>query len=239
MSQSFDRLVAADPARLRIGGAFAAGRAAAMALVLALATLVGAAPARAATPAESFVQTSIEKGLGILGNKKISDTQRKTEFREFLIGLTDIRRTALFTLGAARRSANPTDVDAFVDAFRDYAIAIYETRLSAYSGQSLKVTGSTERAPGDFVVTTLLVDPSGDTAEKQPIQVDFRVDQDNGKFVVLDASVVGVWLAIEERDQFTAFLAQHDNAVPALTKHLKELTKKLESGAPSGQASSH
>ena len=239
MSQSFDRFVAADPVRLRFGGALAAGRAAALALLLALMALVTIAPARAATPAENFVQTSIDKGLSILGNKKISDTQRKSEFREFLIALTDIRRTALFTLGAARRTANPADIDAFVDAFRDYAIAIYETRLSAYSGQSLKVTGSTERAPGDFVVTTLLVDPSGNTGEKQPIQVDFRVDQDNGKFVVLDASVVGVWLAIEERDQFTAFLVQNNNSVPALTKHLKELTKKLESSPPSGRTGGH
>ncbi len=89
------------------------------------------------------------------------DAQRATEFRDLLIGLTDIRRTALFTLGAARRTANPHDVDAFVDAFRNYAIAVYQSRLSAYSGQTLKVTGSTERAPGDYVVTTVLVDPNG------------------------------------------------------------------------------
>lgn len=230
MSQSFDRFDAAEPARLRFGRALAAGRAAALALLLALTALIAAAPAQAATPAEAFVQTNVEKGLSILGNKKISDAQRKSEFREFLISLTDIRRTALFTLGAARRTAKPGDIDGFVDAFRDYAIAIYQARLSAYSGQSLKVTGSTERAPGDFVVTTLLVDPSGDSSDKQPIQIDFRVDQNNGKFAVLDASVVGVWLAIEERDQFTAFLAQNNDSVPALTRHLKELTTKLQSG---------
>ncbi len=48
---------------------------------------------------------------------------------------------------------------------------------------------------------------------------------------MLDVSVVGVWLAIEERDQFTAFLAQHNNSVPALTKHLNELTAKLRRAA--------
>ena len=217
---------------------FAAARWMALSLMLALGTLFAVTPpAQAATPAETFVQTNIEKGLSILNNKTLTDVKRRAEFRAFLSGLTDIRRTALFTLGAARRTAKPADVDAFVDAFRNYAFAVYETRLSAYSGQSLKVTGSTERAPGDFVVTTLLVDPSGDTSEKQPIQVDFRVDRDDGRFVVLDASVVGVWLAIEERDQFTAFLAQHNNSVPALTKHLSALTKKLESSPPANQAS--
>ncbi len=102
-------------------------------------------------------------------------------------------------------------------------------------GQSLKVTGSTERAPNDFVVTTELVEPDGST-DKQPIAVDFRVFKDGGKFVVLDVSVVGVWLAIEERDQFTAFLAQHNNSVPALTRHLNELTAKLEAGGTQATA---
>jgi len=215
-----------------------AAQAALVALIVAAAALAGP-PARAATPAEHFVQTNIEHGLSILNNKAISDTERRSEFRHFLLGLTDIRRTALFTLGAARRTARPADVNAFVDAFRNYAIAIYQARLSAYSGQQLKVTGSTERAPGDFVVTTLLVDPSR-ASDRDPIQVDFRVDSKHGKFVVLDASVVGVWLAIEERDQFTAFLAQNNNSVPKLTHHLRELTTKLESGdSANGQASSN
>lgn len=219
---------------------FAALRRLALGLTLALGALLAATPAvQAATPAESFVQANIDKGLSILSNKKLSDSDRRAQFRDFLIGLTDIKRTALFTLGAARRTASPADVDGFVDAFRNYAIAVYQTRLSAYSGQSLKVTGSTERAPGDYVVTTLLVDPSSDSAEKQPIQVDFRVDGDNGKFVVLDASVVGVWLAIEERDQFSAFLAQNNDSVPALTKHLNDLAKKLESSPPENQANNH
>lgn len=208
----------------------AAARAAAMLLAAMLFTGLAAAPAAATAPVETFVQTNIQKGLEILNNRKISDAQRKENFRNFLLSFTDLRRTALFTLGAARRTASPADTDNFVNAFRDYAIAVYEARLSNYSGETLKVTGSTERAPGDFVVTTVLADPSSKAADKQPIQVDFRINKDNSKFVVLDASVVGVWLAIEERDQFSAFLAQNNDSVPTLTSHLKDLTAKLQSG---------
>ena len=80
------------------------------------------------------------------------------------------------------------------------------------------------------MVTSVLVDPNN-SADKQPIEVDFRVDgTGNNKFVVLDVSVVGVWLAIEERDQFSSFLAQHNDSVPALTKYLRDLAASLESG---------
>jgi phospholipid transport system substrate-binding protein len=194
-----------------------------------------AAPAVAAASlppnsAEAFVQTNVDKGLAILSNHRITDDARREQFRDFLTSLTDIKRIAMFTLGNARRTASPADVNSFVDAFRDYAVAVYESRLNQYAGQSLKVTGATERAPGDFIVTTVLVDPLGQAKNQEPIEVDFRVLADKGHMVVIDASVVGVWLAIEERDQFSAFLAQNNDSVPALVSHLKELTAKLRSG---------
>ena len=200
---------------------------AALSFALVLAASIVAAPARAQTPAESFVQVNIEKGLHILADKGIGETQRRSEFRDFLIGLTDIRSTALYTLGRWKRGASQQDIDAFVDAFRNFAIAVYQTRLSDYSGQTLKVTGSREHAPGDFVVMTQLVDPNA-PAGQQPIQVNFQVYKDASTFKVRDVSVEGVWLAYNERDQFDAFLKQHNFSVPALTRELQAKAKAME-----------
>jgi len=200
------------------------------AFVVAAAAFYAVGTAQAASPAEAYVQQNVQRGLTILNNHAIPDAQRRSQFREFLTSLTDIRRIALFTLGAARRTAAPADVESFVNAFRDYAVAVYESRLNQYSGQSLKVTGSTEGRPGDYVVTTVMVDPNGKANGQDPIEVDFRVEDDNGKFVVIDASIVGVWLAIEERDQFTAFLQQNNNNIGSLVSHLQQLTAQLRSG---------
>jgi phospholipid transport system substrate-binding protein len=200
--------------------------------LVAAATLFASVPAAAATPGETYVQTNVQRGLQILNNHSIPDAQRRAQFRDFLTGLTDIRRIALFTLGNSRRTASPADVEAFVNAFRDYAVAVYESRLTQYSGQSLKVTGSTDRAPGDTIVSTVLVDASGKTEGQDPIEVDFRVLNDGGKFVVIDASIAGVWLAIEERDQFSAFLEQNNDSVPALVSHLNELTRHIRAVGP-------
>ena len=210
----------------------AGARALVAACILTAATLMASVPAGAATPAESYVQENVQRGLQILNNHGLSDADRKSQFRDFLTGLTDIRRIALFTLGAARRTASPADVDAFVNAFRDYAIAVYESRLTQYSGQTLKVIGSTQIPSGDSIVSTVLVDPSARSQGQQPIQVDFRVTQDSGKLVVIDVSIAGVWLAIEERDQFSAFLEQNNNNVAALAAHLNELTQRIRSGGP-------
>jgi len=201
-----------------------------MALLLVLPFAFPSSPARAASPAETFIDQNVQKGLSILANQTISDALRKAQFRVFLLSLTDLNRIALFTLGPTKRTASDADKAAFVDAFRDFAVSIYESRLTAYSGQTLKVTGSTPTGRGDMIVQATLTDPH--SSNDQPLPVAFRVSNTDGKMVVIDVNVLGVWLAIEERDQFSSFLGDHANSVPALIAHLKELTLQMRNGGP-------
>lgn len=183
--------------------------------------------------AENYISANVQKGLTILNDRNMPDMQRRLEFRDFLTNLTDIRRIAIFTLGAARRTATPEQIDAFVNAFRNYAVAVYESRLRAYSGQTLRVIGASEHGPGDYIVRTQLVDPTGRTEQNgEPIEVDFRVDGTPGHYVVIDAAIAGVWLALEERDQFTAFLEENNGNLNALITHLNALTNRLRVGGP-------
>ena len=202
----------------------ALARRGALALIVAAASFLAAPAAVAASPAEAFVDANVSKGLAILNNKGEGADLRKTQFQSFILGLTDMHRIANFTLGQYRHGATPQDQDAFAAAFQNYAIAVYQSYFSKYSGQTLRVTGSQERAPGDTIVTTQMVDPN-DQSGQQPLEVDFRVLTDNGRYVVIDFSVAGIWLAIEERDQFSSFLGQNGGSIPTLISHLHELAK--------------
>ena len=215
--------------------AFPAARFAAVLAIVATALfgVGGRAFAQSAAGAEDYVRVNVQKGLSILNDKSLPDAQRRLEFRDFLTNLTDIRRIAIFTLGAARRTAAPQQIDAFVSAFRNYAVAVYESRLKAYAGQSLRVMGGTEHGPGDYIVRTVLVDPTGRTEQQgEPIEVDFRVDGTAGHYVVIDAAIAGVWLALEERDQFTAYLEENNGNLNGLISHLNALTNRLRAGGP-------
>ncbi len=203
-------------------------RRALLAFAVASTTLLVALPTSAsAPPAEEFVQTNVQKVLTILNNHSASLEQKRSQFEVFILGLTDMKRIAKFTLGQYRRTASPQDQDAFAAAFQSYAIAVYQSYFTKYSGQTLRVTGSQERAPGDTIVTTQLIDPN-DRSGQQPLEVDFRVLSDGGKFVVIDFSVAGIWLAIEERDQFSAFLGQNNGSIPILISHLRELARNYK-----------
>lgn len=181
--------------------------------------------ALAADPAETFVSENIQKGLALLNNRSLAPAQKRDQFENFLTGLTDLKRIADFTLGQYRRSASPADVAAFETAFQNYAVSVYQFYFSKYSGQTLKVTGSTQRAPTDYIVSTQLIDPA--KSGQQPLEVSFRVRTDGARPVVTDVSVEGVWLSLQQRDQFVAFLGQNNGNVKLLISYLSELAKQF------------
>ena len=92
------------------------------------------------------------------------------------------------------------------------------------------MVGSTEPRPTDFIVQTQLIDPS---SNQPPAEVDFRVRTDTGKPVLVDVAYQGVWLSLEQRDQFVAFLGQNNGNVRTLIAHLSDLAANL--GKPVSQ----
>jgi phospholipid transport system substrate-binding protein len=179
------------------------------------------APASAGADAEIFAQRLIDEGVGIL--RKTSDPMRRTKFREFVLRYADARKAALFTLGNYRRGASEADLDAFILAFTEYATAVYESRLDRYKGETLKVVGSIDNKPGDVTVNMIVVDPNA----RNPLRVAFRLLGANGNYRFVDIQVEGIWLSVDQRDQFTAFLAQNNGSIPRLTAHLRSQAQQI------------
>jgi phospholipid transport system substrate-binding protein len=169
----------------------------------------------AANPAEDFVSSNIQAGFNILNDPSLAVDARRDRFANFLLGLTDARGVALFVLGRYANGQSQDDLDAFVSAYRDYAISIYQTYFQLYAGQTLRVVSSRERAPGDFIVTTNMVGQPNMT-----MPIDFRVRTDGEKPLLVDVAVAGVWLGLAQRDQIQAVLAQNNGDIKALTAHL-------------------
>ena len=204
----------------------------ALAVFAALCLMTPPALAAAANPAEAFIQQNIDKGYTILNNASLPDDQRRMQFRNFMLGLTDVKRIGTFTLGQYANSASKADIDAFNAAFTDYAVAVYETRLGKYKGQSLKVTGSDQRAADDVVVNADVVNPAA-PPNAPVIKAAFRVRKTmDGKPIITDMQVEGIWLALSQRSDFTGYLQQHGGNVAALTENLKMQIQQL--GADAG-----
>jgi phospholipid transport system substrate-binding protein len=183
--------------------------------------------ARATPQTEAFIQQNFDKGYLILNDMSLSDAQRREQFRTLLLGLAASRRIAMFTLGSYAMGAAPATVDTFTQAFTNYSVSVYEKGLNRYQGQALKVTGSLDRAADDSVVQAELVSPNQSGA--QPIKIAFRVRRnETGAPTITDILLDGVSLATTERDEFTAYLKQHDGNIQELTKRLNAIADKPE-----------
>jgi len=170
----------------------------------------------AANAAEDFVGSNIQVGFDILNDKNASPAERRDRFASFLMGLTDARRVALFLLGRYANGAPQNDLDDYVAAYQDYALSIYQSYFQLYAGQSLRVVSSRERAPGDFIVTTSMTGQPNTAMD-----IDFRVRTDGAKPLLVDVGVAGVWLALAQRDQIQAVLAQNNGDIKVLIAHLR------------------
>ncbi|HEY1962256.1 MAG TPA: ABC transporter substrate-binding protein, partial [Rhizomicrobium sp.] len=204
--------------------------------ILALSVVAGTV-ANAATPVETFVQQNIDHGIALLKDTSLDDAVRRQQLAQMMAELLDTRKMALFMIADVRDKTAPSDLDAYVEAYKTFTIANYESQLSGFGGQSLKVTGSIQRAPGDYVVNAVLVDPAAPN-DPNALPIGFRVvEEADGKYGVVDASVAGIWLGLAQRSEFSGYLSQHGNSVPQLTAHLQEMAANLSAAATT--ASSH
>jgi phospholipid transport system substrate-binding protein len=212
---------------------------AAVAIALGLALPAGSAHAAQAAAAallpaintaEAFVQQSIDRGYQILKDTKITEAQRRAQFHDFLLGIMDARRIGMFTLGQYANGASKADVETFVTAFGDYTAAVYETRLNKYKEQILKVIGSASRAADDVVVNCNVTDPAH--PNDPPYKVSFRVRRGTeGKFIVTDMNIEGIWQTLSQRADFTGFMQQHGGRLGDLITDLKRQTQTLYGNA--------
>lgn len=193
--------------------------------MIGAASLMSVAPASAGQDAEVFAQRLIDQGVNILRNT--GDPARRAKFRDFITQYADARKTALFTLGNYRRGANDADLEAFVTAFTAYATAVYESRLDQYKGQTLKVVGSIDNKPNDVTVNMIVVDPNA----TNPLRVAFRLLGGNSNYRFVDIQVEGIWLSIDQREQFSAFLSKNNGSIPRLTAHLQAQAQQMMAGA--------
>jgi len=220
--------------RVRPRSRFAAILVLSMALgpVLALSPLIPASPARAQTSqrdltAESFVQTQAQRALRILNDR--SDAEKIRAFRDFTDQVADVTTITHFVLGKYNRTISPDDFQRFAVAFRDYASSVYESRLNDYHGQTLRVTGSTVRKPGDVIVASVVAGGG----QAQPVPVRWRVIHGAGGWKVYDVEVNGVWLAITEQQDFVSTIDNAHGDVGVLIDQLEKRNSENHVGAHS------
>ncbi|CAN5692716.1 ABC transporter substrate-binding protein [soil metagenome] len=154
--------------------------------------------------AEAFVEVQAQKVLSVLADRGLSLAQKQQAFRQLIDQIADVPKITNFVLGKYARTITPAQRAKFNTVFRSYAEAVYQSRISEFRGETLRVSGSVARAAGDVVVNTLVLGGGRD-----PIPVSWRVLGSGGAWKIVDVQIRGVWLAITQQQDFVSTI---DNA---------------------------
>jgi phospholipid transport system substrate-binding protein len=180
---------------------------AALSIALSCGLSFGPAAAQGARDAgaEQFVQVEAQRVLTVLSDRGRGAADKIRVFRGLIDQIADVPLITNFVLGKYARSITPAQRAEFAPVFREYAQNVYESRLTEYHGELLKVTGSVAKKPGDVVIASIV---SGGKLDK-PLPVAWRVLNRDGGWKIVDVQVSGVWLAITQQQDFVSTI---DNA---------------------------
>ncbi|GGB68417.1 MULTISPECIES: MlaC/ttg2D family ABC transporter substrate-binding protein [Henriciella] len=197
-------------------------------LISTAALVAVAAPALADAKTESFVKQNANEVLNSLNNPNLSQRERTELFSGYMEQFADFDAVSKFVIGKYARRFTPEELQAYQQAFRTYALAVYENELDAYRGNEVVIEGSTDRTANDSIVDTSIARADGKTMD-----VRWRVLNRGGKYQVVDVAldIDGnlIWLAIEQQAQFLALLDRTNGSADALIDKISSMTDKLKS----------
>jgi phospholipid transport system substrate-binding protein len=105
--------------------------------------------------------------------------------------------------------------DVFSPMFEDFVVTTYSRRLDAYSGEQLML-GQARKA-GKKVTA---VGSQVTRAQGQPVDVDWMLRRNDGRWYVIDVVIEGVSMVISQRSEFATVISQQ-GGIDGLIENLR------------------
>ena len=170
--------------------------------------------------AKAFVEKLANDTLAILRDQEASPEVRREKFAQIFKSGADLDRIGRFVLGRyAKQMKAENRLDEYQALFREYVVNIYAARLGQYSGETFEILDASAISEREVVVESKI--KSGDS----DFRVNWRVLNSGQGYKIVDVQVEGIWMAIEQREQFTAFINNNNRQVSALIDFLKDEIK--------------
>ena len=218
-------------------------------LVSAAALMATATPAFADKATEAYVMKNANMALQSLNNPSLTADERRVEFNKLMDEFTDLDLIAMRVLDHYYRSFSDKEKADFTAAFREFALANYESELDKYRGSQVTVTGSTDEPANKFTkVDSTIESTIALPGRNLPVRwrvVEFQPDSKYAEVfgagykltdVALELNGNIVWLGQRQKEQFLAILDRNNGSAAALIARVKELTQELK--AEAGQSAS-
>lgn len=206
--------------------------------VLSVSAVLGAVAAGALIPAtasvaalgqpNAFVEDLSNKMLNQLKadpKAKSGDLNRISDMVETtLMPNVDFERMTALSVGRPWRTATPEQKQQLMAEYKKLLIRTYSGAFSSITNQTIQMKPFRgEVKQDDVLVRSEVVQPGG-----EPLQLDYRLEQNGGNWQVYDVNVAGVWLVQTYRNQFSQQVAS--GGIDGLIKSLAEKNASARAG---------
>lgn len=189
-------------------------------VVLLLVASFAAQPAMAEQSAGAFVKGIGAQAIQVLQGGNAGLAAREAAFGNLLKREFDLALIGRFALGRYWKQASRNQRIEYVAVFGDFVVKKYAALMGGYAGETLAVKGERTGGEKDQIVLTRIERPSG-----PPINAEWRVRKNDGRWRIIDISVEGISMAVTQRAEFKSVVQR--NGVDGLIEVLSARVNKL------------
>lgn len=195
--------------------------------IIALAVLAVSIPASADEGPTGRLKEGIDKILVILQKPGWDNAKKRPELTKEISGMVDnyfdFKELTMRSVGRPWLKMDAKTQGELVDAFRQLLELTYIQKVKDYGGENkINYTKQLVQGKRAMVLTEVV-------SKDKTINVNYKLVNKDGKWMVYDVIAEGVSLVKNYRSQFAEIL--HDNNVAELLKRIKEKVADLEKAA--------
>lgn len=183
------------------------------------------APAQAAQDPMQVVKSVVDPALQIIADKQTPLHDRQERLRQLVSGSFDFTAMSRSALGYHWRDLNEAQRNDFTQTFTAFIEDSYLSKIQDYSGQQVQFVGAAQPEPGYAQVRSQIIQPAG----KQPVQVNYMLRQNNGRWVIYDVTVDNISIIANYRNQFNRVINRSgfDTLIADLKNKQEQLASQL------------
>ncbi len=163
-----------------------------------------------------FVEKLGKEVIERVSDEKLSDSQRRSNFRYLYLNSFDNFYISRFVLGRYWKRIDKSVKEEFVKTFNDYIVSTYAPKFKGWEGEFKAVDALIEK--NFYNVKMDVINKNGPV-----LKLIWKIYLDKNKnFKILDVNIDGVSMLVTQRAEFMSVIKNNPNGVVGLIEAMKK-----------------
>lgn len=174
------------------------------------------AQAKSLPSAERYIKSLAPQAI-IIARRKLSKSQRTSQYHRLVRSYAAIPAIALFSLGRYRKKLPARHKAEYYRLVGRFMAQFFTKYTAQFNGKRIEITRSKQRGPRDFILDAKI----HYNGHSSPMQ--WRLIKRGGGYKVFDVKLLGVWLTLQMRSQFVSLLRSNNGSFKILLAKLRKM----------------